>query len=244
MVQTVICAKWGTRYSATYVDTLWSMIQRNTRRATRLVCFTDDPSGLRPEVEALSIPEFGIPARKRKSTWRKLAFWSQDLAGVSGDVLFLDLDIVITGSIDEFFDFEPAATFCVIENWTQMGRRIGNTSAYRFRVGAHDYLCRRFEDDPEAVLKAYPNSQTYISRTVSEMAFWPREWCLSFKHSLVPLWPLNFLKPPALPASARIVCFTGKPDPPEARDGVWPCKWHERLYKHVRPTPWINQHWR
>jgi len=243
-VQTVICAKWGTRYSTDYVNTLWSMISRNTQRETRLVCYTDDRSGIDPAITTFDIPELAIPPRKRKSTWRKLAFWQPTLEGVAGNVLFLDLDVVITGSIDAFFDYEPNATFCVIENWTQKGRRIGNTSVYRFKVGAHDYLCHQFEDDPEAVLQTFSNEQTYVSRTITEMTFWPRRWCLSFKHDLLPLWPLNFLKPPGLPTSARVVCFTGKPDPHEARDGDWPCPWHERIYKHVRPTPWIGQHWR
>jgi hypothetical protein len=75
--------------------------------------------------------------------------------------------------------------------------------------------------------------------------FFPPEWCLSFKHSLIPAWPLNFFKTPPLPPEARIVAFTGKPDIDEAARGEWPVKgaW-KKLYKHVRPTPWITEHWR
>lgn len=243
-MQTVICAKWGTRYSPEYVNTLWSMIQRNTARPTRLICYTDDASGLHPDIVTLPIPEFGLPAKRRKSTWRKLAFWNQDLKGVSGDVLFLDLDVVITGSIDDFFDYAPDATFCVILNWTQKRQRIGNTSVFRFRVGAHSYLSEAFDTRAEQILQSFANEQTYVSRAISQITFWPPQWCLSFKHSLLPLWPLNFVRPARLPRSAKVVCFTGKPDPHEARDGIWPCPWHEQLYKSVRPTPWITQHWR
>ena len=77
------------------------------------------------------------------------------------------------------------------------------------------------------------------------MVFWPEDWCVSFKHSLMPLWPLNFVVPPKLPKDTKLVAFTGKPDPDEARDGIWPVKaqW-KRLYKQVRPTPWIAEHWR
>jgi hypothetical protein len=62
-----------------------------------------------------------LPGARAKRPWRKIALWAAELPGVSGDVLFLDLDVVITGSIDSFFDYEPSATFCVIENWTQKG---------------------------------------------------------------------------------------------------------------------------
>jgi hypothetical protein len=60
----------------------------------------------------------------------------------------------------------------------------------------------------------------------------------------VPAWPLNFLFTPRLPETARVVAFTGKPDPDEALEGNWPATGIKRLYKHVRPTPWIGEHWR
>jgi hypothetical protein len=63
----------------------------------------------------------------------------------------------------------------------------------------------------------------------------------------MPAWPLNFVRTPTLPESARVVCFTGYPNPDHARDGFWPTKsktWWKPLFKHVRPTPWIAEHWR
>jgi hypothetical protein len=243
VVQTVICAKWGTRYPAAYVNCLWSMIRRNTKRDTRLVCYTDDASGVHPDVVALPMPSFRLPASKAELPWRKVAFWQPQLEGISGDVLFVDLDVVITGSIDAFFDFEPEETFCVIENWTQMGSKIGNTSVYRFRVGAHAYIYESLVADPEGVTSRFPNSQTFISRTARSMVFWPAEWCVSFKHTLIPPWPLNFFKSAPLPPGTKVVCFTGKPDPDEARDGKWPAPWYKKVRKHIRPTPWIAEHW-
>jgi hypothetical protein len=48
--------KWGTAYGVDYANTLYSMVSRNTARPLRFVCFTDDSTGLRPEVEALPLP--------------------------------------------------------------------------------------------------------------------------------------------------------------------------------------------
>jgi hypothetical protein len=244
MDQTVICAKWGTRYPALYVNVLWSMVERNTQRPTRLVCYTDDASGVDPAVVTVPMPELRLPQRVANFPWRKLAFWHPNLAAVSGDVLFLDLDTVIVGSIDAFFDFAPESTFCVIENWTQKGSGIGNTSAYRFRVGAHTYLHDMVQADPEGIVRSYDNEQTFVSERIKEKRFWPAGWCRSFKHDLLPPWPLNFFRVPELPPDAKVICFTGKPDPDEARDGRWVAPLHKRLYKHVRPTPWIAEHWR
>jgi hypothetical protein len=220
------------------------MIQRNTARDTRLVCYTDNPTGIHSDVVVHPMPSVALPAKHANHPWRKVSFWQSHLEGITGDVLFVDLDVVITGSIDAFFDFKPEATFCVIENWTQMGLKIGNTSVYRFRVGAHTYIYDALVADPEGITTRFPNSQTFISRTAKSMEFWPAEWCISFKHTLMPTWPLNFFKSAELPPSAKVICFTGKPDPDEARDGNWPAPWYKKIYKHVLPTPWIAEHWR
>jgi hypothetical protein len=219
------------------------MIKRNTARSTRLVCYTDDTTGLDREVTALKMPELTLPEKIADQPWRKLALWKRDLEAVSGDVLFIDLDSVITGSIDAFFDFSPQSTFCVIENWTQRGIRAGNTSVYRFRVGMHSYLYEMIDADAESVLR-YRSEQAFISAVIKEKIFWPEGWCASFKHDLLPRWPMNFFRVPARPAGARVVCFTGKPDPDEARDGRWPASLYKKTYKYVRPTPWIAEYWR
>ncbi len=71
-----------------------------------------------------------------------------------------------------------------MENWTQFGKKIANMSIFRFRVGSHPYMWSQFEADPMKYLRLYRNSQTYVSRNINEMEFYPNEWCLSFKHSL------------------------------------------------------------
>jgi hypothetical protein len=242
--QTVICIKWGSRYGADYVNRLLSMIRRQSARDTRLVCFTDNDIGIDPAVTVWPLPDINIPEHVAWLPWRKISLWQAPLADLAGDILFLDLDVVVTGSIDVFFDYKPGC-FCVAENWTQPGQKIGNTSCYRFPVGDHAYIFDDFNRNPEAVLARYRVEQHYISDVISDMHFWPSDWCLSFKHSLMPAWPLNFFYTPSLPETARVIAFTGKPDPDEAVDGVWPVKapW-KRFYKHVRPTPWIAEYWR
>lgn len=243
-MQTIICMKWGTRYGSEYVNRLYGAMKRQTNRPTRLVCFTDDTHGIQSEVETHPIPDIDLPPDYINLPWRKLVVWKSPLADLSGDVLFLDLDLVITGNLDAMFDYEPGR-FCVIENWTQPGQKIGNTSAFRFPVGKHSHIYDDFQADPRRVLANYRIEQLYISREIEDMVFWPKDWCVSFKHSLLPKWPLNFLKAPKLPQETKIVAFTGKPDQDEAARGEWPVKhWYKKTYKHVRPTPWILEHWR
>jgi len=243
-MQTIVSMKWGDRYPADYANRLWSMIKRNTSRPTRLLCFTDDPVGLDPEIIAHPLPPIVIPERVQWKGWRKISLWQAPLADLEGEVLYLDLDIVITGPIDVFFDYKPRK-FCIAENWSQPGEGVGNTSVYRWTIGTNTHIYEDFIRDGETPVNTYKISQKYISAVAHDMVYWPSEWTASFKHDLIPKWPMNFFQTPRLPKDTRIVAFTGKPDPDEAEIGKWPVTaWYKKLYKHVRPTPWITENWR
>ena len=118
---------------------------------------------VRPEIEAKPLPPIDLPPSHQWKAWRKISLWQRELAGLSGDVLFIDLDVVVTGSIDAFFDFQPEETYCVIENWTQMGEGIGNTSVFRLRVGAHTEVFETLMADPAGTVGKFRNSQAIPS---------------------------------------------------------------------------------
>jgi hypothetical protein len=44
----------------------------------------------------------GFARRHSERGWTKLATFSADLHGLRGTALFLDVDVVITGSLDDF----------------------------------------------------------------------------------------------------------------------------------------------
>jgi hypothetical protein len=250
MPQTVICMKWGTRYPAGYVNRLFNMVKRNTNRPLRFICFTDDPADIWPEVELRPLPDIELPEDMTRLPWRKVSLWQQRLEGIEGKVLFLDLDVLVTGSIDDFFDFSPSSSFCVIKNWTTerrgsaSNRFVGNTSCYRFEIGAHAYLYDKLQKNPHFFLGKYRNSQTYISNEISEITFWPESWCVSFKHSLLPSWPKRLFIPASLPREARIVAFTGKPDIHDVMEGRWPePNPLKRPFKQLVKPDWVEGHW-
>ncbi len=243
-MQTVLCMKWGTRYGVDFVNRLWSMVQRNTQRPTRMICYTDDPKGVATGVLTRPLPPINIPQRVSFLGWRKLSLFQYPLDDIEGEALFLDLDLVVTGPIDEFFDYAPGH-YVAIDNWSQPGGGVGNTSVFRYRAGEHKHVFDDFNSDPEAILGKWRISQQYMSGVIPGMKFWPTPWCLSFKHTLLPRWPLNYFVDAKLPPDARVVAFTGKPDPDDALVGRWPeLNFRQRLYKHVQPTPWIGEHWR
>lgn len=243
--QSVICLKWGDRYGPEFVNKLHSMVARNTRRPLRFICITDDASGLDKEIEIRPMPDFDLPEIFRFKGFRRMFLFKESLYDLTGPVLHLDVDLLVTGSVDDFFDYKPEAKYIVSENWTQPGAGIGNMSVFRYHIGSQTKIWERFSADPLAMLEQYVNSQTFCSRTLGQFEMYPLEWCVGFKQSLIPKWPLNFfMQPMRPPAEARIVAFTGKPDMDEAIRGEWPDKraW-KKIYKHIRPTEWIKEYW-
>jgi len=241
----IVCMNWGTAYGADYVNRLYSMVSRNITGPFRFVCLTDNVKGIRPEVQCHPCPVINIPAPQKNRGFRKVTLWASRVDGLEpGDALFIDLDVVITASIDDFFAYEPQKSFLVIRNWTQPDKRIGNTSVYRFRIGSHTYLQKDLEANHPQLLAKYSNSQTYISENVKEMDFWPDEWCRSFKVHCVPKGIKRYFVEPGLPTGTRIVAFPGTPNPPDAAVGYWPAPWYKRVYKQFRPAKWVEQHWK
>lgn len=245
-IKQVICMKWGSLYGSEYVNRLYAMVRQQTSGPLRFVCLTDDSSEVCSDVECYPCPEIDIPAPYSCLGWRKLRLFasSEDLFDFQGTWLYLDLDVVITGSLDDFFIFRPELTYMVMQNWTQKNMIVGNTSVYRFTVGSHVYLLTNLLNNHKQILNNYNNSQTYISRTIKDLNFWPDEWCILFKVQCVPAWPVRFFKTPILPKTARVVAFPGVPNPHQALVGHWPVKrFYKRVYKFIRPTPWIKTIW-
>ena len=242
-MQTVVCMKWGTAFGPEYVNRLYRGVMRNVTRPTRFLALTDDPSGLASGVDHAPIPPIRLVEGMRRGPWRKLALWSPQVADVTGDLLFLDLDVVITGGLDLLFDYEPGK-LCIIRNWTQMKRETGNSSVMRFPVGAASHLVSDFEKDPVALSFSFVNEQNYLCRESRlPMAFWPASWCASFKNTMLPPWPIRLVRAPALKPETRIVVFTGTPRPEQALRGEWPAPWYKKIYKTIPPVRWLEQHW-
>src|SRR4030065_1293920 len=169
----IVCMKWGDKYPPHYFDKLCGMVARHIPPPFRFVCMTDRREGIRREVECLDFPTVPIPPPYNNLGWRKVSLWNDHLPNMEGDWLYLDLDVVVTGSLDDFFEYEPQLSYIVMQNWTQPGQGIGNTSVFRFRVGAHPYLLHDLVTNQVEVFQQLRNSQTYISRRVKNIAFWP-----------------------------------------------------------------------
>ena len=235
----VLCMKWGTKYGPEYVNRLYGMVRRHLQGEFRFVCLTDLSSGIRAEVQCLPIPPLALPPGIPERGWTKLTTFSADLHGLRGTALFLDLDVVIVDDITPFF--EVPGEFLIIHDWKRPWRVTGNSSVYRFRIGAHADLLQYFRTHVDEVRARVRNEQAYLSDALDKqgkLAYWPADWCASWKYHCIPPFPMNYWREPSIPRGARILIFHGVMNPPDALAGRSVGNW-----RHARPAPWIAAHW-
>ena len=243
----IITLKWGARYGADYVNKLRRAVARHLTQPHRFVCFTDDPAGLDAGIDTFPIPAIDLPADAAVTGWRKLCLFRPDLP-VEGLGLFLDLDIVVTGSLNDFFTFGEVGDVPIIHNWVPRHKTlfradplIGNSSVFRFHLNHCAFVWEQFHREKDWALANFRPPQSYLTHCIRpRMKFWPAEWVRSFKRHCRPAFPLNWLIAPRIPARASIVAFHGKPDPDEAAVGYE----GKHIHHHSRPAGWINEHWR
>jgi len=236
----VICMKWGTKYGAEYVNRLYNMVNRHTTLPFKMVCLTDDSTGIDPAVQCLPIPPLALPEGSPERGWNKLSTFEPDLYGLQGNALFLDIDIVIVDNMDCFFTHD--GDFLIIHDWKRPWRITGNSSVYRFKLGAFPQLMPYFRANFDEIRKKFRNEQAYLSWYVQQqgkLSYWPADWCKSYKyHCLRPI-PFAYWQPPIKPEKAKIIVFHGEINPPDAISGGGG-KW----YRHVLPSQWIKDEWR
>ena len=238
--RTILCMKWGSKYGPEYINRLYGMVRRHLRGEFRFVCLTDQSEGIRAEVQCLPIPDLALPEGIPERGWKKLTSFEADLHGLRGTALFLDIDIVIVDDITPFF--EHPGEFLIIHDWKRPWRITGNSSVYRFELGGHADALAYFRNHVDEVRANFRHEQAFLSDFIhrqGKMAYWPADWCVSWKYHCIPRFPTNLWQPPRIPAGARILIFHGVMNPPDALAGRSNGNW-----RYAKPAPWITDHWR
>ena len=252
MIAAVACIKWGAAFGPEYVNRLYSGVRRNLDRRVRFLCMTERAEGLHPEVEVLALPRepfhdamsAALAVARRQGAMRKVSLFRPGLiAGLEGPVLGFDLDVVITGDLSPLLELAPGKVI-MRRDWVEArrGRPTGHVSVFRFDPARHGYLYGDLAADPAGeVARARGSEQRYTSaraRERGDFAYVPDDLVVSFKHDCLGLPPVNWLRPPRLPANARVVCFHGRPKMPEAVAG-----YRGSWLRRSRRCDWLQEHW-
>lgn len=248
----VICIKWGTLFGPEYVNRLFAGAKRHLSQDVRFFCMTEDRAGIDPGVEILDLPvepfhekmNAALKIANRQGAMRKVSLFRPGLIpDLQGALLGFDLDVAITGSLDELWSFAPGKV-AMRADWVEArrGRKTGHGSVFRFDPELHGWLYDTLAADPTGeVAKARGSEQRYTSTLAQErgeFAYLPPDQVVSFKHGCMRLPPMNYLFEPCLPKNARVVCFHGRPKMQEAVDGF-----HYNIVRHAKPATWLRDYW-
>ncbi|ENO77402.1 hypothetical protein B447_15806 [Thauera sp. 27] len=243
----ILCLKWGTRYGAHYVNTLYRSVSRNLDRPFLFHCCTDDPTGLDPAIRIIPFPENPGVKRGWPDILVKLMVLQDGFGNLQGPTLFMDVDLIIMGKLDCFFDYKPGE-YCIIHNWVSrrkelLGRRpaVGNSSVFRFDAGKSNEVYETFlrEMAQAEDRRIFNTEQAFLTHAMKKVNWWPEEWVQSYKWNCRPIFPLNLFVTPKVAPDCRILVFHGRPDPAEAITGYSDGKPHH----YIRPAPWLSKYW-
>lgn len=260
----VICIKWGSKYPAEEVNKLYRSIRKNTSYDINFYCFTENANDLSKDIIIKELPDLKtIPEYNYLMYKKEVALCNDDLGGLKGQrVFFFDLDSLIVGNLDEFFNYPQGEQFYIINDWRhRWGPRkntIGQASCYSWVVGTLGYIKQYFEAHPkEVIAKYWSASQEYLSAKVIEknghLNFWPDGWFKSFRFHCVPNYIMRWIVAPKMPKNKdlKMIAFHGATGIQDALDGVWSREIGtkkypsglKKLYKHIKPTLWIKDYW-
>lgn len=183
----VLCVKWGSKYGAEYVNKLFNSLTRNSStRTTRscppardtspmatateidFVCLTDDASGVLTTHANLRC----VPLEPGWSGWwNKLQVFSPRVSRLlmHDKCLFVDLDTVIVGSVDDLLQWEiPNAKIALLktDNMVNEQRRDGYNSSMMMWRNANG------KSPFEHIYKQLHDHFTTISRFIYKFDHW------------------------------------------------------------------------
>jgi hypothetical protein len=106
----ILCVKWGTKYSADYVNNLYNMVKRNADSHFDFYCYTDDASSINKDIRIIPIQS------DLTSWWLKL-----DLLTLfnAGDNIILDLDIVVLNRLERLWSVKTRTLSVLYSQWKE-----------------------------------------------------------------------------------------------------------------------------
>lgn len=218
---------WGSKYSVEDVMKLRRGVARNLRQPHRFLVMTERERSWSPpekiERHAIKNPDLlahrGCFARLRMFD----PGWQQN-RGIDDRLVCLDLDMVITGPLDNLFD-RPEA-FVILGGGNSVNPCPFNGSVMMLRPGHHEEVWTDFSIEAVSKIKFYefPDDQGWIAHKLPSAATWPCGRKSGIFAFMKPGWPI--FNRNVLPSNASIVAFPGAREP--------------RDFKHL---PWVRQHW-
>jgi len=153
------------------------MVKRHLTLQYNFICFTEDPTGLLPEIQIRELPSSNL-----SGWWYKPYFFKEDLFPKNDTNLFMDLDVVIINNINKLFEYNPSE-FIGMQDPSRSFRTNANlnSSVMRWISGNHSDTWNKLENN-QSISRNYKGDQDYIwDMNKNKITYYPKKWILSYK---------------------------------------------------------------
>lgn len=219
----VISWLWGSKYTVNDVTRLATAVKKNLRAPHRFHVFSDVAYSL-TGIETHLIRD---PALANRSCFCRLRMFDpnwQAAFNMKGWILSLDLDLVITGGLDDLL--MTTSRFKILQHVNAVNPNPFNASVMLLRTGYHAEVWRDFslEKANAAPFHEFPDDQGWIWFKLPKADGWRAGRESGIYGFQKPGWPPGM----SLPQDARIVSFIGKRKPGMYKQLLWVKKyWKE-----------------
>ncbi len=210
----VLCVRTGQKYSPEYVYKLRDMVSKHLRQKHKFYCLTENPVQIRG-VETIPAPI------QLADSWCKIGLFSPNLPKIKkGEkCLFLDLDVVITGSLDNLIagklnerknkedDVQVNKDLWIAKDW----RDPYNSSVIYW---VHGQQSRIFGSFNASHIERLRGDQNLIAELIPNAKLFKETDILSYKFSGVK-------DKDEKPEGSKVVLFHGKPKMIDLPDVQW-----------------------
>lgn len=162
------CVIHGTGYSWQYVEHLYHMLQRVFDTGIRFHVYTEAERPVPDHMIKHELTPWTGADAPARSWWYKMQLFNAEY--FSGNLLYLDLDVVVARELNFVRDCDPARLWAIRDFKYLQGRPNPtiNSSMMWWNVGEFDWVWRQFcKENPAAVARRFPGDQDYISHVVS-----------------------------------------------------------------------------
>lgn len=230
-----VCVIHGERYEWIYVENLSGMLKRFLPIPFRLHVFSEAGRQIPGDYVRHDLDEWSSISNTRQAWWYKMQMF--DPKHNLQQVLYFDLDVVITGSLD-WIDTLDTKYFWGISDWRRLWKphwRGVNSSIMFWNSNHRNAIWKRFCDiGLKQCVRSFRGDQEFITQSL------PGNQIRYFDDHLVRSWRWQVLdggidpktrkyKRPGsgavLPPDVRVVVFHGEPKPHEISDPIMNSLW-------------------
>lgn len=210
---TIVCFKWGNKFSAEYVNKLYNAIKRNVTIPYEFICFTENPKGIECKTKPFlnDLPTW----------WYIIGLFNKD-HGFKDKILYMDLDTVIMDNIDHILSLDT--DFAITEDFYRPKGLQTTFIMWKPEWGYYiwDNLVKTLPFNSLEAFKGGTNR--FIEQNTSNVdifqTHFPKEF-ISYKVHVRDNKQPRRNKLPGDITTAKIVCFHGKPMPHNMRNLKW-----------------------